>query len=362
LLSGESLLNDAVGLVLFEAFAHLVELDSINGGTSSVADSMLQVLIDVALNFGGSFVLGTLMGLLVAYTLKKIDLHHTPMLELSAYVLIMYAPFVLAEICRMSGIVTVLFTGLVARRYAEPNLSRFSSANSDTIFDLVAHVTETFIFLELGLSVVTILRNGFNVIFILSALVACLIARAFNVYPIALGYNLVQRIRFGRRAESKQGTSNEFQANNEGIYNGRDEASFFKDEEENPNPPSVPQVEVRDDTFIPRETTHFLFLSGLRGAVSYGLVKMFPDNNGNKTTFEVTTMLIVLITTFVFGGVTDCALTKLNISVGVDEDVYLKSLQQRNKEYSMSWWGQFECKLAVATLKAKFLGKVQHRG
>lgn len=200
LLSGESLLNDAVGLVLFEAFAHLVELEGAAGAQGQKAplgQEILQVLLDVALNFGGSLLLGTLLGLLTAYTLKQIDLRHTPLLELSAYALIMYAPFCLAELCRLSGIVTVLFTGLAARRYAEPNLSRFTSESSDTIFRLVAHVTETVIFLELGLSVITVLKHGFNVIFVSAALGACLISRALNVYPICLTYNLYQRIRFG---------------------------------------------------------------------------------------------------------------------------------------------------------------------
>ena len=160
LLSGESLLNDAVGLVLFEAFAHLIEIEREQGAGMAVGDEIVQVLIDVLLNFGGSLVLGTSLGLLTAFVLKTFDLRQTPLLELSAYVFIMYFPFTIAEICRLSGIVTVLFTGLAARRYAEPNLSKFTRENSDTIFRLVSHVTETVIFLELGLSVIPFSSTG----------------------------------------------------------------------------------------------------------------------------------------------------------------------------------------------------------
>jgi NhaP-type Na+/H+ or K+/H+ antiporter len=351
LLSGESLLNDAVGLVLFEAFAHLIEMESENGDALPLGEEILSVLLDVFLNFGGSLILGVVLGLFAAFLLKKIDLRHTPLLELSAYALIMYAPFVLAEICRLSGIVTVLFTGLAARRYCEPNLSKFTRENSDTIFRLVAHITETVIFLELGLSVITILRHGFDVLFVLSALGACLISRALNIYPLAITFNLVQRLRLGKPPDTKplMTTTNGSNPSSLGGNDDADEALYTKSDDdsvERVSPLSEqPAVEPLDDAFIPPRTTHFLFLSGLRGAVSYGLVKMFPDNNGNKITFEVTTMLIVLITTFVFGGFTDLALKKLEIPVGVDEDTYMKSLKQSgDATNSTSWWSRFEQK------------------
>lgn len=348
LLSGESLLNDAVGLVLFEAFAHLVEMEGANEVSLSLGDEVLQVLMDVAVSFGGSLILGTLLGLLVAFSLKLIDLRHTPLLELSAYILIMYAPFVLAEICRLSGIVTVLFTGLAARRYAAPNLSKYTAESSDTVFRLVAHMTETVIFLELGLSVVTILHYGFNIVFVICALIACIIARALNIYPLALGYNIVQRLRYGR-----------LDPNEEELTKSESRSSFPSQQDEGDKDEGAPyekspddeeraiesdDIATKSDVFIPRQTTHFLFFSGLRGAVSYGLVKMFPDDNGNKITFEVTTMLIVLITTFVFGGFTEVALRKLGIPVGIDEDTYLESITRGQESTTKSWWSRFETK------------------
>lgn len=323
----------------------MIEMENENGAALPLGEEIVSVLLDVFLNFGGSLLLGVFLGLLSAYTLKMVDLRHTPLLELSAYVLIMYAPFVLAEICRMSGIVTVLFTGLAARRYAEPNLSNFTRENSDTIFRLMAHTTETIIFLELGLSVITILRHGFDVLFVLSALGACLISRALNIYPLTFSYNLVQRIRYGKQDVKPLQTSGSKESSDDD--DGKHEALYVKSDDEEGAVPPDEEAEITtplNDTFIPRRTTHFLFLSGLRGAVSYGLVKMFPDNNGNKITFEVTTMLIVLITTFVFGGFTDFALKKLEIPVGVDEDTYMSSLKQQGGEKKKSWWSRFESK------------------
>ena len=359
-------MNDAVGLVLFEAFAHLIEAEAANGEAMNFGEEFLLVLIDVLLNFGGSLILGFVLGLLIAYCLKVVDLRHHPLLEVSSYTLIMYAPFVLAEICRLSGIVTVLFTGLAARRYAEPNLSIFGSKTSDTIFRLVSHMTETLIFLELGLSVIPILRQGFNVVFVSLSLAACLISRALNVYPLVSLYNLAQTCFPENKATTE--TNLDSTTKTEDSFTNIDtedslirKASEYEragDEEAGALPLSPPsealatpfqdeddsiRSETNNDLVIPRKTTHFLFLSGLRGAVSYGLVKMFPDVNGNKVTFEVTTMLIVLITTFVFGGMTEVGLTKLNIPVGVDESKYMRSLRKSpSASGCMGWWRRFD--------------------
>ena len=71
-----------------------------------------------------------------------------------------------------------------------------------------------------------------------------------------------------------------------------------------------------------------LFFSGLRGAVSYALVRTFPQT-GNELEFTCTCMVIVLITTFVLGGTTELALKCLGIEMGVDEEDYLKRLSKR---------------------------------
>ena len=47
LLSGESLLNDAVGLVLFEAFAHLIEVETEGGVQMNLAEEFGSVIFDV---------------------------------------------------------------------------------------------------------------------------------------------------------------------------------------------------------------------------------------------------------------------------------------------------------------------------
>jgi sodium/hydrogen exchanger 8 len=307
LVFGESVINDAVGLVLFEALAHLVENNLGDEGQTDFGAAFAQFLFDFVLGFIGSMLLGYLFGVGVAFLFKVVDMRSTPLLELCLYVPIMYAPFVIAEIARLSGIVTVLFTGISARRYAEPNLSKQTAKNAATIFRLVAHITETVIFLELGLSVFGLTSHvHFNWAFILLALLACLIGRACNIYPITFLYNLLSR---------------DPQKNHDGILVEKCDEDAI------------------DDRKIPWSTAHMLWFSGLRGAVSYGLVKTFPET-GNKVDFVVTTMCIVLVTTFVLGGTTELALKFLKIPMGVDEDSYMKNLTPR--QFLRGWLHRFE--------------------
>lgn len=82
---------------------------------------------------------------------------------------------------------------------------------------------------------------------------------------------------------------------------------------------------------VEAKTCHMLWYSGLRGAVAYACAKTFPDANGNQANFCVVTMVIVLTTTFLFGGTTEIALGVLNIDVDVDEEEFLKQTSSGKK-------------------------------
>jgi NhaP-type Na+/H+ or K+/H+ antiporter len=193
LVFGESVLNDAVGLVLFNAFSQFVVRDN---GAGKVAIGIGEFIIGFLYDSIGSPVLGLVLGLCSAYVFKIVDMRRTKLLELCLYVMIMYVPFLLATMLKLSGIVTILVTGMAAKNYVVPNLSVVTADNAEVFFRLAAHLAETSIFLELGLSVSGLLfakspssslQN--TVPFILWSLVACLLGRALNVYPIAFLFN-----------------------------------------------------------------------------------------------------------------------------------------------------------------------------
>ncbi|KAL9179696.1 hypothetical protein ACHAXT_008986 [Thalassiosira profunda] len=318
LVFGESVINDAVGLVLFEALVHLIEAN--NEQPLNVGQEVAQFLLDFVLGFGGSLALGTLFAIGVALFLKRVDMRNTPLLELSVYVTIMYFSFCVAEICRLSGIVTVLFCGIAAKRYCEPNLSAGTAMKAQMIFRLAAHFAETLIFIELGLSVADLVMSGgaFCSAFIGVALLACLVGRVVNIYPLTALINLAAR----RKRPTLEMTEDDEVAN--GAYtleSGEGATSIMKGND--------PRDDASQDSRISLNKAHMLWFSGLRGAVSYALVKTFPNTTGHQTIFVVTTAMIVLLTTFVFGGTTDLMLRVLRIPMDVDEATYMQSVHRR---------------------------------
>jgi hypothetical protein len=66
----------------------------------------------------------------------------------------------------------------------------------DFLFRLLAFLAEMVIFLELGLSVFR-LTSSFHLTFTAWALLACLVGRAFNVYPITWSHNWTIRRKSG---------------------------------------------------------------------------------------------------------------------------------------------------------------------
>lgn len=376
---GESVLNDALAIVLFYSFGKFVSIDAEN----DIGAALKKFLIDLFTNFVGSSVLGGLGGACAALLFKQIDMRQNRLVEISVYVILVYIPFLISEILHLSGIVTILFTGMSANRYIVPNLSAITKVNSDMVFRLGAHLAETAIFLELGLSVFGMV-GYWNWVFIGWALLACLIARALNVYPLAFIFNrlllLRDRIPSPTRGWGEQypninnttkadlstelstptarpgmmwdGGRNSHKTTTATIGNGAGlhvmdhgitEGGGFRGDPQQQSRNSdlgyrtqsfSDQSVATEATATPWEskdlkirgnTTHMLWFCGLRGAVAYACVRTFPDDLGHRKDFAMTTMAIILITVFGLGLTTECALSWFNIDVGVDEKKYMQS-------------------------------------
>mmetsp|Transcript_81364 Transcript_81364/g.158943 ORF Transcript_81364/g.158943 Transcript_81364/m.158943 type:complete len:396 (+) Transcript_81364:117-1304(+) len=194
------------------------------------------------------------------------------MVEMSAYMLLMYLPYFVAEAVEMSGIVATLFAGITCRHYAHQNLSTESQDEAQFLFKLAAFVCETAVFLDLGLSVFQLdYRDDYHSSLIAWSLLLCLVSRALHVYPLSSLLNR-SRERHQGRIEPKQ--------------------------------------------------QHVLWFSGLRGAVAFACAQVFPDSNGHRETFLITTMMVVLCTVFTMGCATVPLLKHLQVDTGVDEESY----------------------------------------
>jgi NhaP-type Na+/H+ or K+/H+ antiporter len=121
LVFGESVLNDALAIVLFESFAKFVAQQKTFG---TIAVGVAAFIVDLALNSVGSVFIGYSFGLGTAFLFKKIDMRHHRLVEISLYLVLMYVPFLIAEILHLSGIVTILFTGK-ATQFQHTTVSAF---------------------------------------------------------------------------------------------------------------------------------------------------------------------------------------------------------------------------------------------
>lgn len=97
LVFGESILNDAVAIVLTTAV-----LDS-NGPYMSTGEAILSAINRFWLMFFASAGIGVLFALASALLLKHVDLRKNPSLEFGMMLVFTYAPYVLAEGIHLSG-------------------------------------------------------------------------------------------------------------------------------------------------------------------------------------------------------------------------------------------------------------------
>lgn len=80
-----------------------------------------------------------------------------------------------------------------------------------------------------------------------------------------------------------------------------------------------------------------LWFSGLRGAMAFALAMDLRNRTSNGPIFLTTTLIIVLITVVVLGGLTTKMLELLNITMGV-------SSIESESPYAESWWQRFDRK------------------
>lgn len=375
LVFGESVLNDAVGLVLFKAFATFVVPEN---DAEKVLVSFGEFFFSFSLDAIGSPLLGLVCGGATALLFKHVDMRKHQLLELTLYVLIMYVPFLMAELLHRSGIVTILFTGMTARSFVIPNLSEQTADHAEALFRVAAHLAETSIFLELGLSVFG-LRGSFNAQFIAWALFACLLGRVFNVYPITFFYNRTLKRKEGQTLEENDGvmlenkpsppppvayvktvstkrggvrvgsqasmmdalamSDHHYRIQEEKLFKQASHQSYFINsgsqddgiQHKDTDFSSVTPVQQRD-LKISGKTAHMLWFAGLRGAVAYACVRSFPNTFGHRTEFVMTTMAIVLVTVFMLGGTTEVALNCLKIDMKVDEEEYMDEWHRQRQQ------------------------------
>ncbi|XP_050105599.1 sodium/hydrogen exchanger 6-like [Malus sylvestris] len=98
----------------------------------------------------------------------------------------------LAEGLGLSGIVSILFTGMVMKHYTYSNLSENSQRSVSSFFHLISSLAETFVFIYMGFDIAKEQHSWSHVGFIFFSIIFIIVARAANVFSCAYLVNVVR--------------------------------------------------------------------------------------------------------------------------------------------------------------------------
>ncbi|KAM9576588.1 sodium/hydrogen exchanger 7 isoform 3-T4 [Trichechus inunguis] len=195
LLFGESVLNDAVAIVLSSSIV-AYQPAGLNTHAFDAAAFFKSVGIFLGI-FSGSFTMGAVTGVVTALVTKFTKLHCFPLLETALFFLMSWSTFLLAEACGFTGVVAVLFCGITQAHYTYNNLSVESRSRTKQLFEVLHFLAENFIFSYMGLALFTFQKHVFSPIFIIGAFVAIFLGRAAHIYPLSFFLNLGRRHKIG---------------------------------------------------------------------------------------------------------------------------------------------------------------------
>jgi sodium/hydrogen exchanger 8 len=271
---GESIINDAVGIVLFDGFADFVredlELDAAGIGL---------MFGKFCITFFGSMILGIAFGLITAVVLKmgrlgeksgESDHFHFNIPEIGTMLIMAYMPFLVATaIPPLSGIVAILFAGVSARHYAHYNLTTVTRDAFIPFAELLANLSEIYVFILLGMGAFVLQTKWYNASLLLWTIVACLIGRAAHVYPLGCLVNCMSR-----------------------------------------------------STKFTVKEMHVQWCAGLRGAVAFMCSLAFPGEN--RGFVIATTIIVTFLSMVLLGWPTPCILRALKIQGRAQQDPTLE--------------------------------------
>lgn len=260
LVFGESVLNDAVAIVMYSTLTIFLDKPVSAGACLTALGTFLAIFL-------GSCIVGIAFALLASWLVKSkyFRSDHLP-LESCLVVLFAYSSYMLADGLGLSGIVAILFCGMVMAHFTRPNLSKVSRDRTAAFTKMLATLSETFVFIYIGASLFLedqAWDKGLTWAFLGVSLVSLAVSRALNVYPCTAMINAVR------------------------------------------------SPECR----IPSGHTFMLWFSGLRGAMAFALSLQaaadLPDSAGRV--ILTSTFFIVLITVLINGGSSSYLIEKLGL-------------------------------------------------
>ncbi|XP_057260742.1 sodium/hydrogen exchanger 2-like isoform X1 [Pezoporus wallicus] len=302
LVFGESLLNDAVTVVLYKLFRSFCEMPTIK-----TADVFAGVGKFFVVGLGGVLV-GLIFGMTAAFTTRFTK--DIRVIEPLFVFLYSYLSYLTAEMFHLSGIVAIIACAMGMKRYVEANISLKSHTTVKYFMKMWSSVSDTLIFIFLGVS--TIGENHeWNWPYICFTVIFCLVWRALGVLVLTFFVN-----RF-----------------------------------------HVNTITTKDQFIIA--------YGGLRGAICFSLVFLLPDFHRKKL-FIAATTVVILFTVFVQGMTIRPLVDLLAVkrkresAPTVGEQIHIRFLDHllAGIEDISGHWGQYYWKDKLEYFNSKYLQKI----
>ncbi|GFS88130.1 hypothetical protein NPIL_208001 [Nephila pilipes] len=179
---GESLLNDAVTVVLYHMFEGYTEMGIPN---ILAVDYFSGVASFFVVSLGGTLI-GILFGLITAFLSKYTT--SVAVIEPMFPFIMGYMSYLTAEMFHLSGILSLISCGITMKNYVEQNISNKSHITLKYVTKMLATASETIIFVVLGVSTVND-SHEWNTWFVLFSILFCSVYRAIGVVVLSACLN-----------------------------------------------------------------------------------------------------------------------------------------------------------------------------
>jgi sodium/hydrogen exchanger 3 len=215
LVFGESVLNDALAIVLYKTLESYRVAGKAVGAMGTMATSDAAAAEEVEeifeptslLSMTGSFLgtsmgsalIGVLIAIASAIALKRVGVRHLETSHQMAFVFLSaYASYLLAEVLGLSGIMSLFLCGVCMSHYHWYSLSTAGKVSMLNLTGALAWLCETIVFLSIGFLIFATKDwslKSWNPGFIFLTLILVAISRACNIMPLSACLNTRRRKR-----------------------------------------------------------------------------------------------------------------------------------------------------------------------
>jgi len=192
LVEGESLLNDAAAIVMFQMVMALIAA-SLFAQKISVSQTSMQFASSVLISFVGGILIGAVTGLLLRMVLKRTPLHSH--IHQTSTLVAAYLSYLISDhICGFSGVIAVVVCGCMAARAASDWIGPDRREDLNRFWEYIGFLANSLIFLLVGIAIASLQdlsvfwSGAFVGVIVLVAVVT--FARFIPVFGIFGFYNL----------------------------------------------------------------------------------------------------------------------------------------------------------------------------